>query len=158
MRKLLPQHRNEFLPYPMLLIIPLILIPLRDTGIPPNRRNINHAIPKLDKRAPLDRDVQIRDVMQYELHQLLIPLLADPGDEAVRRERRPGFVRREPVLREAVVEERRDRDGRRAELFLLLYQVGAADEAGGAEGAELGEQGEHLWGYGLYVYTDGLET
>jgi len=55
--KLLPKDTHERLPYLVLLIIPLILIPLLHTRIPPNRTNINHPIPELNKRPPLDRHI-----------------------------------------------------------------------------------------------------
>lgn len=55
------------------------------------------------------------------------------------------------VLGEAEVEERGYVDGRGAELFLLLDEVGAADEADGAFLTEGGEEGEHFGGDGLVV-------
>lgn len=76
MPKLLPQHTDELLADLVFQIMNLILIPLLRTRIPPNRTNINHSIPKLHKRAPLDRDIQIRDIMQYKIHQFFVLGLA----------------------------------------------------------------------------------
>jgi len=84
-------------------------------------------VPKLDKGPPLDRDVDAGDVDEAEVDQLLVAVLAEPLDEAVAGQRLVEPVRREAVLREAEVEERRDGYGGRAELFLLLGEVGASD-------------------------------
>lgn len=119
-RKLLPQNTNKSLSDLVLLIILIERIPLLHTSIPSNGRDINHAIPKLYKRAPLNGNIQIRDVMQDKLDELLVLVLAQPLDKRVRRERDAELEGREPVLREAEVEERSDVDGRGAELFLLL--------------------------------------
>ena len=61
----------------------------------------------------------------------------------------PHPVRREPILREAEVEESGDGDGLRGQLFLLLGEVGAADEADGAFMPELGEELQQGGGDGL---------
>jgi len=61
--KLLLEIRHHFLPDPPLFIKLLIGIPLRLRRIPPNRAHIDHAIAKLDKRAPLDRHVQVRNIV-----------------------------------------------------------------------------------------------
>lgn len=60
------------------------------------------------------------------------------------RKRLAEFECREPVFREAVVKERGYVDGGRAELFLLLDEVGAADESNCHFVAQGGEQGEHF--------------
>ena len=56
------------------------------------------------------------------------------------RQGHPHPVCRQPVLGEAEVEEGRDGDGGRAELFLLLDEVGAPDEANGAFVTQGGEE------------------
>ncbi len=84
-------------------------------------------VPKLDKGPPLDRDVDAGNVDEAEVDQLLVALLAEPLDEAVAGQRLAEPVRREAVFRKAEVEERRDGYGGRAELFLLLGEVGASD-------------------------------
>lgn len=141
----------------MLQIKPLIRRPLLITRIPPHRTNINHPIPELHKRAPLHRQLQIRDIMQDELDQLLVLLLADPRDEGLRREFLAQLVGREAVLREAEVEHGCDGDvgAEGAELLLLFGEVGAADEADGAFLAEGGEEGEDFGGYVLGVVLAG---
>ena len=53
--------------------------------------------------APLDGNVQIRQVVQDEVDQRLVLLLAEPVDKGLRRELLALLVRRQPVLREAVV-------------------------------------------------------
>lgn len=84
--------------------------------------------------------------MQHKLDKALVLLLAQPPNEACRRESFAHFVRCEPVLSEAKVEERGDWNIGLAELFLLLGKIGAADEADGNLLAELVQEGEHLGG------------
>lgn len=84
-------------------------------------------VPKFDKRPSLDRNIDAGNVHEAEVDELLVAVLAEPLDEAVAGERHAEPVGRQPVLREAEVEERRDGDGGRAELLLLLGEVGAAD-------------------------------
>ena len=130
----------------MLQIKLLILVALLHGSVPADRAHVDHAVPELDKRAALDGDVQVRDVVQDEAHELLVVVLADPLDERVRRERHAHADRRQAVLGEAEVEEVGDGDAGGAELLLLLGQVGAADEADGDFVAEGGEELEHLGG------------
>ena len=91
---------------------------------------------------PLDRNVEVRDVVEDEGHQLLVLVLADPLDEAVGWQLLAVLVRRQAVLGEAPVEERRYGDVWCAELLLLLGQVGTAYEANGDFLAEAGESVE----------------
>lgn len=85
--------------------------------------------------------------MQAEVDELLVPVLADPADEAVGGERLAELVRRQPVLGEAEVEEGGDGGaGGLAELLFLLDEVGAADEADGALLAEGLEEEEDFGG------------
>ena len=130
----------------MLEIKLLILVALLNRSIPANRAHIDHAIAELHKRAALHGDVQISDVVQDEAHELLVVVLANPLDEAVRRERHAHADGRQAVLREAEVEERGDGGAGGAELLLLLGEVGAADEADGDFVAEGGEELEHFGG------------
>ena len=127
----------------------LILVAFLNRGIPANRAHVDHAVAELDESAALHRDVQVGDVVQDELDQLLVVVLADPLDEAVRRERHAHADGRQAVLREAEVEEGGDGDAGGAELLLLLGEVGAADEADGDFVAEGGEELQHLGGDGL---------
>lgn len=133
----------------MLEIKLLVLIALLDCSIPANRAHIDHAITELDESAALDRDVQISHVVQNEAHQLLVVVLANPLDEAVRCEGNAHADGRETVLGKAEVEEGCDGDGRGAELLLLFGEVGAADETDGDFVAEGGEELEHLGRDGL---------
>ena len=87
--------------------------------------------------------------MQDKTDKLLVLVLANVLDEAVGGERLAQLVRRQAVLGEAEVEERGHVHRRRAELLLLLDQVGTADEADGAFLAEGRKEGEHFGGDGL---------
>ena len=124
----------------MLQVELLVVIPLLHTGVPADRRHVDHAVAELDEGAALDRDVQVRHVVQQEPHQPLVLVLAEPLDEALARQRLAHPVRRQPVLREAEVEQRRHGDRVRAELFLLFRQVAAAHEADGDFVPDLGEE------------------
>ena len=148
-RKLLLQCLNERLPNLVLQIILLILIPLLHRGITTNGRDIDHAIPELHERPSLDRDVEVRDIVEHEPNQLLVAVFSNPLDEAVACQWDTHAVGCEAVLGEAEVKHCGDGDGLRAELFLLFCQVGAADEADGYFVAELGEELEHFGGSGL---------
>ena len=121
----------------MLQIVLLILIPLAHTCIPPNRRNVDHPIPKLHEGAPLDGNIQIRNIMQDELDQLLVLVLPQPLNEAMARQRLSKLVRSQSVLRKRVVEEACDGDFRCAELFLLFREVGTAYETDGAGSSQV---------------------
>lgn len=162
-REFLLDSSDKRLPYAVLQVILLVLVPLGHRRIPANRTDIDHTIPELDKRASLLRQVQVGNVVQDEFGQLFVFLLADPGDEAVRGEGHAHAVGRQTVLGEAKVEEGGYGDGGGAELFLLLDEVGAADEADGDFVAESGEELEHFggdilcWGFvvslGCFAYV-----
>jgi hypothetical protein len=54
--------------------------------------------------APLNRDVDVRNVVQHGLNESLVALLAEELNERLRLERLPASERSEPVLGEPVVE------------------------------------------------------
>ena len=99
--------------------------------------------PKLYKRAALNRTLDVCQIPEHEIDQLLILLFAEPADKVLARELFAEPVRRQPVLGKAEVEQRSDGQLGRAELLLLLSQIGAADEANGAFVAQGGEKLEH---------------
>lgn len=144
--KLLLQRLHKLRPNPMLKIIFIKIRPLLITRVPTHRTNINHAIPELHKRASHNRYLQIRNISQAELNELLVFLLAEPADEGLCGERNAHAEGAEPVLWEAVVEERGYRDGGGAELFLLLDEIGTAYVADGAFLAESVKELEHFGG------------
>lgn len=107
------------------------------------RLALGKGIPELHERPSLDRDIKLTDIFQAEIDQLLVLLLAQPPNKARAWQFLAQPVGSEAVLREAEIEERGHGYGGCAELFLLLYEVGATDEADGAFVAEGGEQLEH---------------
>lgn len=145
-RELLLDSLHEFLANLVLQIKLLVLIALLHRGVPANRAYVDHAVPELDESTPLHRNVQVRDVVQDEAHELLVVVLADPLDERMRRERHAHADGGQAVLGKAEVEEVGDGDARGAQLLLLLGEVGAADEANGDLVTEGGEELEHLGG------------
>ena len=148
--KLLLQDADKRLPDLVLQVVLLILIPLLDARVPAHGADVDHAVAELDKGAPLDGHVEVRDVVQDEADELLVGGLADVADEAAGGQGHAEAVGGQAVLGEAPVEEGDDVDGGGvADLLLLLDEVGAADEADGAGFAEFGEEGQHLGGGGL---------
>lgn len=145
-RELAFNSLNKLLPNPMLQIKNFILPPLLLTSVPANGADINHAVSELHKRAPLHRNFQVGDVVQQEAHEFLIPLLPDPGDEVLVRERLAHAKGCEAVFRKAKVEEGLYGDLGGCKLFLLFEQVGAAYEADCDAVPEGGKEGEHCWG------------
>jgi hypothetical protein len=148
-RELLLDSLHKLLANLVLKIKFLIIIALLNRSIPANRAHIDHAIAELDKSPALHRNIQIGHIMQNEPDKLLVILLANPLDETVRRERHTHADRRQAVLSKAEVEEGGDGDAGGAELFLLLGEVGAADEADGDFVAQGGEELQHLGRDGL---------
>ena len=115
-------------------------------GVAADGADVDHAVAELDEGAALDGYIERGHVRQDPVDQLLVARLADPLDEAGRRQRPAQPERRQPVLREAEVEQRGDRQRGRAQLLLLLGKVRAADEADGTLVAQGGEDGEHSRG------------
>lgn len=151
MPKPLPQLLHHLLPDTRLLVEPLKLVAFRRARVAANRADIDHAVAVLDERAALDGDVQVGNVVQDEAHQLLVLVLADILDEAVGGQRVAELVGGKAILGKAEVEEGGDVHRGGAELFLLLDEIGAADEADGTFLAEGGEEGEHFGGDGLGI-------
>lgn len=85
--------------------------------------DVDHAVAELDERAALDGDVEVGDVVQDEVDELLVLLVADPLDEARAGKRLAQLPGRQPVLAEAEVEHARDGAVCGAELLLLLGEV-----------------------------------
>ena len=144
-----PDGFDKLLPDAVLEIVLLILVPLGDAGVSANGADVDHAIPELDECAPLLGNLEVGNVVQDELDELLVRLLAQPSDEAVRGKGHAHAIGRETVLGEAEVEERGHGYGGSAELLLLLYKVGAAHETDGDLVPEAGEEFEHLGGDSL---------
>ena len=129
-----------------LLIILLKGIALIGASIPANGADIDHAIAELDEGAALDGDVEVGNVVQAEVGELLVLVLAEPADEAGGGEGLAELEGGQAVLAEAEVEEGGDgHAGGLADLLLLLGEVGAADEA---DGALLAEGAQDLEGLG----------
>lgn len=151
MAKLLAERGNHRFADLGLLIVGFKIVTFLVARVTADGGDVDHAVAELNKRAALDGDVEVGNVVQAEVGKLLPLVLADPLDEAVGRELLAQLVRRQAVLGEAVVEEGDNGDASRlAELLLLLDQVGATDEADGALLAEGGEEGEHLGRSGLH--------
>ena len=54
-------------PYASLLVKDLKVIPLLLAAISSNRRHIDHALSELDECPPLDRNIQVSNVMEDEI-------------------------------------------------------------------------------------------
>lgn len=147
MSKLFLELSHELLPDLGLFIVRLKLVSLRGAGVAPDRADVDHAVPELDKRPALDGYLEVGNVVQDEFHQLLVRVLADVLDEAVRGELLIELVRCQAVLGKGEVEELE----RVPQLLGLFWQVGAADGADGDLAAEGVEGREDFGGCRLCV-------
>jgi hypothetical protein len=107
-------------------------------------RNRDHNIPEFNKGSCLDWYINVRNVPQAEIDQLLVLFLPQPTNEACARHLLPEPVCCQAILGKAEVEQASDRYRGRAKLFLLLDEVGAADEANGAFVTEGGQELKHF--------------
>ena len=148
-RELLFQSLDHLLSHMVLIVISVELVPLLRCRIPANRAHIDHSIPELDESTPLNRNIQISNVMQDPARQLLVLLLADPANEGGLWERDAHAEGGQTVFGEAEVEEGGYGYVGCAELFLLFGEVGTADVPNGDVVAEFGEELEHFGGGGL---------
>lgn len=145
--ELLLQSCHKFRPHLGVLIIGLEVVSLLSAGVTSHGANVDHSVTELEERASLDGNIQISNVMQNKLDEFLVSLLADPLDEAVGRQLLAQLEGRQAILGEAEVEQGGDGyTGGFADLLLLLFEVGAADEADGAFLAEGGEGGQDFGG------------
>ena len=106
-------------------------------------------IPELNKCPRLLRAINIRNIPQTKIDQLLVLLLPQPSNKAITRQLLPQPNSSQSILSKAEIEEAGDGYRGRAELFLLLHEIGTADEADGAFVAEGGEELQHFGGDGL---------
>jgi hypothetical protein len=141
------QSLNELLADLGVLVKLLKVVALLGAGVTADGANVDHAVAELDKGTALDGEVEVGDVVEAEVGELLVLVLADPLDEGVGLEGLAELVGSEAVLGEAKVEEGGDGlASGLAQLLLLLGKVGAADVADGALGAEVLEDLENLGG------------
>ena len=106
-------------------------------------------IPELNKCPRLLRAINIRNIPQTKIDQLLILLLPQPSNKAITSQLLPQSNSSQSILSKAEIEEAGDGYRGRAKLFLLLHEIGTADEADGAFVAEGGEELQHFGGDGL---------
>jgi len=137
---------DKLLANAVLEIVLLVLVALLNAGVTANGADVDHAVAELDEGTALLGDLEVGNVVQDELDELLVGLLANPLDEGCRGERDTHTVCGQTVLGEAEVEEAGDGDGSSAELFLLLDEIATTDEANGDLVTELRQEGEHLGG------------
>jgi hypothetical protein len=145
-RELSLQCLNKLLADVVLQIKLLILRPLIIASVTPNRRHVDHAVPELHECTSHDWQIQLCNILQAELGELLVLFFPEPSDEGGRGEGFTETESTEAVFGEAEVEEGGYVYGIAAELFLLFFEVGAANVANGDFLAEGGEEGEHFGG------------
>lgn len=80
-------------------------VPLVNARIPSHRANVDHSITELNERAALPRKLGIRNILEAEIHQILIFILSKPLDEAIAIERFSQTVCRQAVLGKAEIKE-----------------------------------------------------
>lgn len=146
MTEALLQNRDKLLADLGVLVKLLKVVALLGAGVTADGADVDHAVAELDKGAALDRQIKVGDVVEAEVGELLVLVLADPLDKGVGLEGLAELVGSEAVLGEAKVEEGGDGlASGLAQLLLLLGKVGAADVADGALGAKFLEDLEDLW-------------
>ena len=72
---------DKLLANAVLEIVLLVLVALLDAGVTTDGADIDHAVAELDESTALLRDLEVGDVVEDELDELLVRLLADPLDE-----------------------------------------------------------------------------
>lgn len=72
---------DELLTNAVLEIVLLVLVALLDAGVTTDGADVDHAIAELDEGAALLGDLKVGNVVQDELDELLVGLLANPLDE-----------------------------------------------------------------------------
>lgn len=97
--------QSETLPLLLVGSTPFKFIPLLDASVPPYRTDVDHPVPELDKSATLLGQLKFCNVLEAEVHQILILLFSEPVDEAVTRERLSETVGDQSVLGKGEVEE-----------------------------------------------------
>jgi len=86
------------------LVVGFELVAFCDRGVSSNGTDVDHPISELDKGAAFNGDIQIRDVMQDEVDERLIPVFANVLNKRLRRELCSQFVGGQPVLCESIIE------------------------------------------------------
>lgn len=107
--------------------IRLVLVPLLHASVTADGADVDHAVAELNKGTALLGQLQVGDIPEAEVCQFLVLLLSEPLDEAVASERLAQAVGDQAVLGEAEVEQGGDIGCCRAQLLLLLDEVGATD-------------------------------
>jgi hypothetical protein len=74
---------NEGLTDLVLLVIGLVLASLAVGDVTADGADVDHAVTELNEGAALEGDVEVRNVVQDEVDELFVLLLANPLDEAV---------------------------------------------------------------------------
>lgn len=101
----------------------LKLISLLNASSTSHRADVDHTITVLNKRTALARQLHARDILQAEINEGLVSLLAEVLDETVAGKRLAETDSCQSVLGEAEVEEGVNVDAISTELFLLLCEI-----------------------------------
>lgn len=128
----------------MYLVILFELFSLLYGRVTPHGTDIDHSIPKLHKGTPLYRDIHIREIMQDEVYERLVLVLAHELDEALARELLSQPVRRQAVLGECKVEILGRVEACDGQLLRDLGEIGATYTADHDLLAQVAEEGDHL--------------
>lgn len=102
-------------------------VPLLDAGISPHRTDVDHSVTELNKSATFFRELHVRNILEAEVHQLLILILTEPLDETITGKGFSEAVCGQAVFGKGEIEEGGNWRRGCAELFLLFSKVGATD-------------------------------
>lgn len=132
-----------------------LIIPFRYSMKVPLRRaiRVSYATPRDSKAidSPLDRSIQISNVVQDELDHPLVILLPDVLNETSAGQLFPHLVSGQTVLGEPVVEILDGGDTIVSELFVDLDEIGSSDKGDDAFFTEVLEELDHLGLGGLVI-------
>ena len=127
----------------MLMIVLFKLVSFLLRTVATNWRNVNHAIAELDKSSPFNRNLQISDMLQYEVYELLILWFANPLDETLRGNQLAVLECIQSVLGKCIVKQV---DAVLTKLLQLFLQIRTTDKPNDTVLFELFQRLQHVGG------------
>lgn len=146
-QKLLFKLGDHLTPNTMLLVILFKIDSFLDGRVSADRRDVDHTVSELDKRASLDGNVHFGEIPQNPIDKLLILLLSYMLDKTRRLELLPQLVRDQPILRKPIVKITQPLVP--TDLLKDLDEVGTTHKGDGTVLTEFAEGSKHLGGRAL---------
>lgn len=124
-------------------------------SIPSDRRDVDHAISELDKSTTHDGQIELGDVLEAELGELLVLVLSQPADKALRGQLLAILERGQTVLGKDVVKLLGKVGGCDLKLLANLFEIATTDDTDDALLAQRGEESMELGCDGLACQREG---